>query len=198
MEQQLINLINELGGDGANVGQVMADTFDKMEDAEQRISRRMRATNDPKLQQKYWGAFLALCPPVVLRGLDDALYNAHVEEILDRVRDGKSLKPFTDAEQLASIAHASMEHPPDHNTYAYYLWLFVRIYDGNQRALKIFDDLNSGPVFERVEGLMTDARNGVEPYAIRQVKEEISRLKSDRDELPRELREVPERVLAKL
>lgn len=184
--KELLELTADLVGGRATMA-LMNATFDKMVVAEHLIYKRMRDADD-ETRRRYWNAFMDLTPPAVFHGMDDRLYKSHVEELLDRIGDDDAdVVPLTEAESLAYLSKASMEHPPDRYAYAYFTYLFQRIYADDPRAQKFLPELDSfsGP----------DSPVG---FAVQTGRERFARLKSDRTNKRPPPRDVPENVLAAL
>lgn len=83
--------------------------FRRMEIAEEEIAEAKRRS--PRARKRLHEAFRFLCPPEVLREKSDALYRAHVRELLGRVKRGEPLEPGTDAEVLAVFSETSLRAP---------------------------------------------------------------------------------------
>lgn len=106
---------------GSNLGRVMG-TFERMGVAEEEIAR----VKLDKAQQSR--AFAALCPSDPLLGKALDLYRAHAVEIVQRVRDGRDLRPATDAELLAVFSDTSLKAPPHATAIAAMEELFARCF----------------------------------------------------------------------
>lgn len=102
----------------AGVPAMVAWTFDAMEIAE-RAMRRLPP----------W-AFKVLCPSPVLSGLSLTLYEAHVTELVGRIRRREDTRPGTRAEVLAGLLAAATIAPLDATGCALAESIFVDVFKG--------------------------------------------------------------------
>ena len=57
------------------------------------------------------GLFVALCPTAGIDKLDEAVYRAHVRELIGRSQRGESLDPGTEVEVMYALHLASLKAP---------------------------------------------------------------------------------------
>lgn len=101
-------VLGELFPEGDDASRVRR-AFRAMEIAEEEIAAAKLAT--PRKRKSLHGAFRAMYSRELLL-YPDAVYRAHVREILARVRLGADLSPGTDAEVLVAMSAVSLAGPP--------------------------------------------------------------------------------------
>lgn len=76
-------------------------------------------------------AFRVMCPSPVLRGKDPSVYRAHCDELIDRVLNGQSTDPATEAEVLCHLLDAALTAPLNAAGCALADHLFRRVMPGH-------------------------------------------------------------------
>lgn len=105
--------------------------------------------------------FLVLMPPKIFAGKHPRLYDAHCEELVERVVNGngdsKSLAAATKAEVAALLSQLSLASPLKTDYVVLYETLFTEIF-GDVIADKIFD---YGPMRESYKGACDEILNKI-------------------------------------
>lgn len=83
--------------------------FEMMEIAEELISTYKKQYPDKK--EKIHNAFTYMRPSKYLQNVPAKVYRIHAREILDRIVEGKDLKPGSDAELLTAFSEISLKIP---------------------------------------------------------------------------------------
>ncbi len=111
-----------------------------MEIAEEEIERAQRRHSEKA--DAIWSSFKHLVPTEVLGQTGDELYRRHCPELLDRVGEGRDLRPGTAAEVVAGIAGISQLAPPSRTMTLLYMRLFSELFPDEART--IFEE--TGPM----------------------------------------------------
>ena len=130
-------------------GRVIADTFRRMEIAEEEISAARES--HPDASTRLEAAFGALVPTEPLSGLSDELYRHHARELLERAAAGVDLRPATAAEMLGALSRGSLTQPPGQTMKLLYFELFSEVFPGKAVALGLPTDLSHVPAYDREE-----------------------------------------------
>lgn len=136
---QLTKLLGVTGG-------VIADTFRRMEIAEEIVDRHFPRRGKPSAQNSL--AFKVACPPVLLRNKGDDLYRAHLEELCQRIKRHSQgvgneigaehwINLATDAEMLAAFSDTSLRAPLRHGAGLIMNNLFASCFPKQAALMKI-------------------------------------------------------------
>lgn len=127
--------------------------FKVMELAEDEI--RAAKEKHPDEAEAIDRVFKIACPSDPLRGKTDALYIAHVRELIERARTGARYQPGTKAEVLATILDMSQKAPLTEAAQlcAELLWLEIMphapILDSNPATWRTWDEVASRETWTR-------------------------------------------------
>lgn len=117
------NLSEFMGFSGYQVDRA----FRRMGIAEQNIQDAIKQSPDKK--DLLWNSFFLLAPPAIIENLNDALYDWHTYELLERVRRGNTpLEHATKAEIMGYLSQASLQVPPRHVYSLIYNRLFKQLF----------------------------------------------------------------------
>lgn len=120
--QQIVGLLDELGGDGSGILSILDD----VELAEYEIDRALRQY--PDNQKAVYNAFRMLQKPAIFRGRPEQLYRSYCQELLGRVATGEDTRPATDAEIVVLLSEASLAASATRTAGYLYMTLFRRIF----------------------------------------------------------------------
>jgi len=110
-----------------NLPNTISRTFDFMKIAEEEIAKAEKRVRDKATRACIHDVFGHAEPGQLLR-YSDALYRAHVRELIERAKTGDDMSPATKAECVAALSEGSLLAPLDAQHSALYEDLFYEIF----------------------------------------------------------------------
>jgi hypothetical protein len=122
---------------GLTVGNVFSRLFELREIAEVAVNAAIKKARDApgagntidahKKVARIEQALVHACPPEGMSALADAVYKAHVDELIGRAVGAEALVPATKAEVLTALHYTSLKSPLQRNAQVLYERLFLEI-----------------------------------------------------------------------
>ncbi|GAA0946044.1 hypothetical protein [Actinocorallia libanotica] len=144
----------DLTADFAALEHSLSGVFGLFEVAEEEIEKAQKRHGEPVGERgPIWNTFRHLKPGFLADS--EMLYRAHCVELLDRVAEGRDLRPPTRPEMIAALARASKSAPLTSAAAGLYIELFEEVFPAESREA-FSEHPNMAADYRRVHGQQMD------------------------------------------